>query len=188
MKRALAAALLVVALTGCFPKAPFVATPELGRYEGMDGDFSVELPRGWMRLNDDDVLVITRDGPTLQRIAIRRGEAGQPLRGSKRVLTAAMEPFEVAELVAGEMSSAEGATGLKVVENAPATLSRRGGFKLVVSYKDVDGLRMRSVHYGLVTEKWVWELSYAAPARVYFDRDVAAFEKMVKTFQVADPR
>jgi hypothetical protein len=187
MSRA-AAALALLALAGCFPKVPFVPTPDAGRYEGMDGDYAVELPKGWMRVNDDDALRITRDGPSLQRIVIQRGDAKKPLRGSKRVLSPAMEPFEIAELVAGEMSSAEGVTGLKILENAPASVGRRPGFRLIISYKDADGLRMKSVHYGVVTEGWFWELAYAAPARVYFDRDLRTFEAMVRSFDLARTR
>jgi hypothetical protein len=175
--------LAVVALAGCLPRAPFVPTPDAGVFEGVDRAYTVELPRGWMRVNNYQTLAITREGPTLQSIVIARREMSKPLRGSKRVLSASMEPYEMAELLAGEMTSGESATGVKILENVPATVGGRRGFKLVVSYKDKDGLRMKSAQYGVASEKWLWAVAYTAPARRYFDRDLRVFEKMVSSLR-----
>ncbi len=95
-----------------------------------------------------------------------------------------MEPFEVAELLAGEISSSEGNTGVRILENAPADVGGARGFKLVVAYKDGDGLRMKSVLYGALTERWLWSLNYTAPARVYFEKDLPTFQRVVASFRL----
>jgi hypothetical protein len=183
-----AAVLALLAIAGCLPRGAFVPTPEQERFEGVDGAYTVELPRGWMRVNDDETVAITRDGPTLQNMVIARRELSKPLRGSKRVLSASMEPYELAELISGELASSEKATGVKILENAPADVGGARGFKLVVAYKDADGLRMKSVQYGAATGEWLWAVAYSAPSRLYFDRDLRTFEKMVASFRFAKER
>jgi hypothetical protein len=182
-------ALLAAALAGaagCVPGPPFLYLDEAATaFEGVDRAYQVTLPRGWMRLNDDERLLVTRDGPTLQHIVLARRDARKPLERSKRTLQPGMEPFEVAELLAGELSSSERVTGVKVLETAPARVGGLPGFKLVVTYKDADGLRMRSVYYGALRGDWLWSLAYTAPARHYFERDLPTFQKVVASLRFA---
>jgi hypothetical protein len=183
--RAAVLAAVLLATSGCLPKAPFVPTPESGVFEDPDdGAFTVALPSGWMRANDDEAVFITREGPTLQHIVIMRDEIDEPLKGSKRKLSRDMETYEIAELIAGEISSSEGVTGVKILDNAPAQLGGVPGFRLLVAYKDADGLKMKSLYYGAVTEKSLWSVQYTAPARVYYDRDVATFQRVVASFKL----
>jgi hypothetical protein len=182
--RAAVLALALLGATACLPQPAFVAVPESGLFDGPDKAFTVALPKGWMRANDDETVFVTRDGPTLQHIVIGRDDIDEPLKGSKRKLSASMEPYEIAELLAGEISSAEGVSGIKILENAPAQLGGVSGFRLLVTYKDADGLRMKSLYYGAVTKKSLWSVQYTAPARVYYDRDVATFQRMVASFKL----
>jgi hypothetical protein len=177
---ALAAAALVA---GCMPSAPWVQAER--DFQSSDDQFRIQLPDGWMRVNVDETLLITRDGLDLQRIQVARHELGKPLKNSKRAPRAGMEPAEIADLLSGEFSSGEGITGVKVLESSPASLSGARGFKLVVAFKDQDGLRRRAVIYGLVGQKALWLAAYQAPQRHYFDQDLATFEKAVKTLRLA---
>jgi hypothetical protein len=55
----------------------------------------------------------------------------------------------------------------------------------VIAYKDRDGLRMKSVVYGALVGQWLYEVTYSAPQRHYFARDLAAFEQARSTFKFA---
>ena len=44
--------------------------PTAGLYSSPAENFAVELPGGWMRLNSDEDLLITRDGVLLQHVSI----------------------------------------------------------------------------------------------------------------------
>ena len=177
---AIAAAAL---LAGCMPRASWVQAER--DFQSSDDQYRIQLPGGWMRVNVDETLLITRDGLDLQRIQVARHELGKPLKNSKRAPRAGMEPSEISDLLSGELSSGEGITGVKVVESSPATLSGARGFKLVIAFKDRDGLKRRAVVYGLTGQKALWIAAYQAPQRQYFDQDVATFEKAVKTFRLA---
>ena len=184
MKRT-AAALALAAALGCIPRATFVPTES--PYENREGEFTVDLPEGWMRVNSDQAVVVTRDGLALQRIFIGRHELGKPLKNSKRTIAAGMDPHEIAEALTGEFSSNEGLTGVQIQENSPAKVSGARGLKIVFAYKDSDGLRMRSVFYGVLAKSGLWYVGYAAPARHYFSADLATFEKVVRSFKLAAP-
>ena len=177
---AIAAAAL---LAGCMPRASWVQAER--DFQSSDDQYRIQLPEGWMRVNVDETLLITRDGLNLQRIQVTRHELGKPLKNSKRAPRAGMEPSELADMLAGELISGEGVTGVKVVESSPASLSGARGFKLVITFKDEDGLKRRAVVYGLTGQKALWIAAYQAPQRHYFDQDVATFEKAVRTLRLA---
>lgn len=182
MKRIAAVAVLALA-SGCFPRATWVEAER--DYQSPDDLYRIQLPDKWMRVNVDEALVVTRDGLNLQRIQLVRRELGKPLPNSKRAPRAGMDPAELSELLSGELSSSEGVSGVKVLESSPATLSGAHGFKLVVAYKDEDGLKRKAVIYGLLGKKALWTAAYQAPQRHYFDLDIATFEKAVRTLRFA---
>ena len=182
MKHAAAVAFAAFAM-GCIPRAAWVQAER--DFQSPDDQFRVQLPDGWMRVNVDEALLVTRDGLDLQRIHVVGRELDKPLPNSKRVPHKGMDPAEIADLLAGELSSSQGVTGVRVVESSPATLSGAAGFKLVVVYKDRDGLRRKAVIYGILGRKALWTAAYQAPQRHYFDLDLAAFEKAVRTLRFA---
>jgi hypothetical protein len=147
--------------------------------------YTVELPRGWVRLGEGDAVVASREGLFLQRIDVFQQAVGKPLGGTRKAVSATMLPQELSELVQDALASSQGIQGFTVVENAPAVLSGQPGFKLVVIYKDMDGLPMRSVLYGALFGQFLFELSYSAPERHYFDRDLPTFEQVLSTFRFA---
>lgn len=177
---AIAAAAL---LAGCMPSAPWVQAER--DFQSSDDQYRIQLPTGWMRVNVDETLLITRDGLNLQRIQVARHELGKPLKNSKRAPRAGMEPSEISDLLSGELSSGEGISGVRVLESSPASLSGARGFKLVIAFKDRDGLRRKAVVYGTLGQKALWIAAYQAPQRHYFEQDLVTFEAAVKTLRLA---
>src|SRR3989442_8019815 len=113
-------------------------------------NFLLELPRGWMRANQEADVVATRDGPLLQMIVVERLLVGKPLRHTKKTLAAAMMPQEAAEVIADDLVSSPALKGLQIVENAPASVGGAQGFRILASFKDQDGLKYRKVVYGVL--------------------------------------
>jgi hypothetical protein len=186
MTRAILAGAALLFAAGCMPNLPYFGVPEKP-WHGPWRDYAVQLPKGWMRANVKDRLLVTRDGLALQRVVIDRYDRKKPLPASKRMLDGKLETFELSELLAGEFSSREGITGFTVLESSPATVSGRPALKLVVAYKDADGLRMKSIFYGVPAERWLWFAVYSAPARHYFDLDAKRFEELVATWVLKKP-
>jgi hypothetical protein len=178
-----ALALSLAWLAGGCVTAPWVPAEPVYRNDAHR--YTVELPEGWVRFTqsrDRDVL-LTKDGPRLQHVFIERVPVDHPLSHTKKRLARGMIPQEAAEVILDNIGSNEGLTAFEVRENRPARLGGAPGFRAVVTYRTKDGLRMRSIVYGALVGDALYIVKYAAPQRYYFDRDVAAFEKVAQSFK-----
>jgi len=162
--------------------------PAGGAYTPSSSRYTLQLPAGWKRLNGQDWLLTSREGPFLQSLTVRVLEAGKPLgNNTKKMLARGMLPQEAAEVIQDAIASSPGMQGMKLLENAPAELDGRPGFKLVFGYKDEDGLKMKAVVYGVLVGDSLYQLTYRGPERYYFERDLATFEQVRATFRIAPP-
>jgi len=158
--------------------------PARGSFTPSSGAYTIELPEGWMRLADSETMLASRDGIFLQRIDARTRKIEEPLGSTRKKLNPAMPPREVADAVRDAIGSSASVQEMKVLENIPAELDGRPGFKLVFAYTDRDGLKMKSVVYGALAGDSLYELSYRAPGRHYFDRDLETFEQVRSSFRI----
>jgi len=180
MKRAFI--ILLFLMVGCAPKAPWVQVGGLHNMESQD--FSVELPQGWMRVNQGDYLFITRDGFLLQYIRVIRLDIEQPLRYTKKKFSKSMLPQEVAEVILDNISSDQNVLDFNLLENIPVKISGISGFRAVYTYKNKDGLKIKGIYCGFITDKWFYGIHYSAAHRYYFDKDVKTFEKVLESFKL----
>ena len=171
--------ILLILIAGC---APWVKIG--GLYTSKPHNFSVELPDGWMRFNTPDRLYITRDGVLLQNILIERLHIEKSLKHTKKKFAKGMLPQEVADLVLDNISSDPTVLNFKVIENIPARISGSPGFKVVFTYKNKDGLRLKSMLYGLIVDEYFYGIRYTAACRYYFDKDLKTFEKVLGSFKL----
>ncbi len=69
--------------------------------------------------------------------------------------------------------------GLEVTENRPALVGGRPG----VEFHTKDRLAVRQKFYSTIVGARLFVLSYSAPARFFFDRDLAEFEAAARSFR-----
>lgn len=154
--------------------------PVGGRYDSgnwFGPRISMPLPPEWMKRNFvEDGLVATRDGFNLQTIAIGRVDPGKPLPHTKKKVAKGMRPEELAEVLLDDLRASGGANGLRVLDTRPLTIGGRPGFRTTVAFRDDWGLRMKAVICGTVVEDRGFRITYLAPARHYFERDLATFD------------
>ena len=179
-KAAVALVLLVWALSGC---APWVMVE--GPYRMDSQGFEVNLPAEWRRATFvQDTLILTRDGASLQLIRIERVGIGNELTHSKKKFDKRMSPQDVAEVELEEVRSIPRVRNFELVENVPLQVAGFPGFKLVYSFRAVNGLRLKRVHYGVLVRDWVYRIQYQAPARYYFEKDLVTFERVRESFRL----
>jgi hypothetical protein len=180
-------ALALFVLAACVPPRPAWIPAERPFVVAAAG-FEVSPPPGWMRGNfaDAQVLVATRDGLPLQRIAVAATEVGKPIGkgAAKRPVQAGMSPQELAELVIDDLQATNDVTDVRVVENAPATLSGRSAFRVLVSYRNARGLPMGAAVYGLLEAGRFYRIVYIAPKRHYFQLDLPTVEDVARSFRL----
>ncbi len=164
--------------------------PATSPYVAATSGFEISLPAGWMRRNltAGDRLLVTRDGYALQRVYVAASELGKPLGlgKGKRVMAAAFTPAEAAEVMIDDLSSEGVWNEVRVLENRPATIAGRPGFRIVAAFRDGDGLPTRVAAYGVAAGKRFYSLVYVAPERHYFAADLGAFDEMAASFRLRE--
>ena len=177
-------ALLFAGAAGCVPPPARVDVPLT---EALDKAYTVDLPVGWIRhFAQDKTLLASRDGFTLQTIGITHLPAAQAFPKTKKSVTEGVLPSELAELQIAEMKAeTQQMAALVVIENEPAVLDGRDGFRVRVSYHTARGLEVHRVTYGVPDKSGYYRIEYVAPKLYYFDATFADFEKVVSSMRIA---
>ena len=94
LRRSLATCLVLASLAAC---TPWTRVDQGSRTETRRDDFSLDLPVGWVKRtangNGNDFFV-TRDGPALNYIVVKRESHDRKLPGTKRSTRAGMLPHD----------------------------------------------------------------------------------------------
>lgn len=154
--------------------------------------FSLTVPSGWNFTTKavggpHTDLLATKDGVFLQRLVVEHHLLKDPLPNSKRTLTAQMSPFEIAEAVIDDLRTSRALQHFEVNENTPATVGGQPGFKLLLQFQNSDNLRLAEIRYGSLIGDRLYVLRFTAPARHYFERDLATIEEAARSFRLKAP-
>jgi PsbP len=182
--RLVAIAVLCTALAGCVPAPVRVDTP---RTEAPDKSYTVDLPTGWIKQQTmDGNLIVSRDGYLLETVAVVRRPLKQAFERTKKDAADTMLPSELAELEIAEIKARDELTeALTVLENEPALISGKEGFRVRVSYRNQRGLEFHEEVYGAVDKSKLYLLVYRAPRLYYFPKHYPDFQKTVESFRIA---
>jgi hypothetical protein len=188
MKRFLSTMFLILLAAGCasVPPKP-VWVPAEATFNMEKGNYAVELPTGWMRLNTEDGVRITRDGFTLQTIGVDRYRVGESLKQTKKKFEKGMLPQEVSAVLVDDLTLIEGVASSDVIENVPVLFAGIEGFRVVLRLRFKNGEERKYALYGGMSGDWVFEIFYTAPPRHYFGRDLETFEGVVRSFRLLKP-
>ena len=120
----------------------------------------------------------------MQNIRIERVAVGDELTHTKKKFAKRMLPQDVADVEVDEVRSDQGVRNVEFLENVPLQVAGFPGFKLVYTFRAGNGLRLKRAHYGVLVRDWVYRVQYQAPARHYFEKDLATFERVRESFKV----
>ena len=154
-----------------------------GPYKFSSYRFQCVIPNDWMQ-DYDYIFIITRDGLSLQKITVERIKINDKLSGTKKTLKKNMSAMEQAETIIDNNKSNTSIFNYTVISNKPAIVSGDNGFRLMTEYRTTDDVRYRNVSYGFMKGDLFYIISYNAPIRYYFDKDINTFEEFVKSFSL----
>jgi hypothetical protein len=195
---------VVLLATACAP-----ITAVSGKLALEDHGIEIDIPAGWNRIEligrnelvmagfpfeailvdqNTEAVLLTRDGLLLQAIRIERVPVDNELLHSKRKLAAGMPAHDVAELEVDDLRSNPQALNFELVENQPAIVAGRPGFRLVYRWKTKQGLALQAIHYGLFDGKVLYRIVYQAARRHYFQRDAPVFERVRESLRLIGTR
>ena len=178
MKKLPALLISLLLITGCASMAQERSLKNLP-----DKDFLVEIPDGWWKPKHIDKYLITKDGVFLQYVLIQQRPMDRPYRNTKKKLNKGMLPQEVAGVIIDEIASDRRIFNFNVIENSPAIIDGRQGFKILFTYQDKKGSTFKTLYYGFISGGWFYNLRYNAVIRYYFEKDIAAFEQILSSFK-----
>lgn len=180
MKRSLLIGVIIVIVAGC---VPWIRTG--GPYSAPAQNVTVELPDGWMRLNSEDYLLITRDGLMLEYILIERIYVEQNLRNTKKKFRRGMLPQELAGVILDNIDSDQDNLKMKVISNIPQKICGHSGFKSIFTFNNKDGLKYKSIYYGFMSGDYFYGIRYNASQRHYFARELETFKRVVDSLKLS---
>ena len=179
MKKIPALLISLFLITGCASVAQERSLKKLP-----DNDFSVEIPEGWWKPKHIDKYLITKDGVFLQYVLIQQRPIDRPYRNTKKKLNKGMLPQEAAGVIIDEIASDRRIFNFYLIENAPAIIDGREGFKILFTFKDKKGSSFKTLYYGFISGDSFYNLRYNAAMRHYFEKDITDFEQILSSFKV----
>ena len=148
--------------------------------------FTIEAPVGWVHASAiRSHIIITRDGPSLQRIMINRYTHKAAFAKIGVVISENTMVTELAEYYVAAYKEGSYGREVNVLENMPAEIDGNDGFRLHMEYTGDRGLMFDSVVYGFADERWFYHILYQAPRLYYFEKYLPDFEKVVQSFALA---
>ncbi|MFO1428322.1 MAG: hypothetical protein U1F11_15400 [Steroidobacteraceae bacterium] len=193
-RHVLAAALVALAFCSTFAAAPARAGWKLAAegtpFKHAASGYSVQFPPGWRydKLWFSDESGATRDGPFLQSIFVDFRAHKNAFKAIKKSSTADELPQDLAQDLIGDMTKERSLENVTILSNVPQVLADRPGFRVTFEYKMTitrGAVRYREIIVGATGPKGLYLIGYRAPVIYYYDRDVAAFETALATFQIA---
>jgi hypothetical protein len=146
--------------------------------------WSLMPPDGWMRLTTQTYEMLSRDGPYLQYIFIQEQSLQQELRNSRQKITPAMLPHEAAAVIVDTLKSDRRIRNFHLLKNSPAMLGGKMGFRLIYTYTDDQGVKIKCDYYGVILQKTFFNIRYTAAHRHYFDKDIDLFQQTLASLRL----
>jgi hypothetical protein len=175
--------LILLLLSGC--AATWVKVDDTGQdYRGEH--YNVTLPTGWLRLESNNILILSRDGILLQIISVQYRPHENAFEKIEKDSSANMLPSELAQLTIAELKATQedGLPSLEILRNAPVEIAGHTGFDIHLRYKTKAGLRMDTEMRGVVDESGFYLIKYSAPTLHYFERDRQAYVTLAESLQL----
>lgn len=186
-------------ISGCAPP-PYWTYTDKANHVAKSKSFQMTVPKGWERttrpdryeyLNLDgknvpillESMTVTRDGTGIQAITVTRHYPDTAFPTIKKKSRSNMLPVDLADLFVSELRKRSGLEQLKVLDNKPTMVDGKQAFRLLMQFKNDDGLRIRIASYGFVDKTGFYTISYRAPYLYYYKRDYRAFKKLVASFK-----
>jgi hypothetical protein len=174
--------LVTLTLSGCAGQWIRVQDQEV--VQQGDG-YELKLPADWVKIQLGDTLVVTRDGPSLQKITVRAVPQAKAFPHLDKPASGKQLPSELADLFLADLrkEDQDQLPSLKVVSNEPASISGHDGFRVQAEYRTADGVRYDLIGYGFVAGERYYSIAFNAPTLYYFERDKGQFQQALASFK-----
>ncbi len=155
-----------------------------GIYQPASYSFTIQIPAGWRKIDNNRYLFVTKESPFLQYVMVQNRPISRSFRNTEKKLKTDMLPEEAAQIIVDEIASDQNILNFAVLDNIPAAIQGHDGFKILFTYNDQKGSKFKTLYYGFIKEDTFFNLRFTAADQVYFQRDIETFKRMLNSFQV----
>ncbi len=146
--------------------------------------FTIDIPEGWRKIDNNRYLFVTKENPFLQYILVQNRPIGRSFRNTKKKIQMGMLPEEAAQIIVDELVSDQNLANLRILANTPATIQGYEGFQILYTYNDSEGRTYKTLYYGFIKEDTFFNLRFNAADQIYFQRDINDFRRVLNSLQV----
>ncbi len=146
--------------------------------------FTIDIPEGWRKIDNNRYLFVTKENPFLQYIMVQNRPISRSFQNTKKKIQKEMLPEEAAQIIIDELISDQNLMSLRILNNTPAAIKGHEGFKILYTYKDSEGQVYKTLYYGFIKEDTFFNLRFTAADRIYFQRDIGDFRNILNTFRI----
>lgn len=142
-----------------------------------------EPPPRWMIINDGSTALLSKHGPSLEKILIIRHRITDSLEIIKLKLYPEMLPHELGEVLLSRIIAAPQVTNVCLLKEEVTEVDSRQAVKLTVGYR-INAIEFSEIIYAFIDRFFFYELRYCAARRYYYEENLNAFETLVKSFRL----
>ena len=146
--------------------------------------FTIDIPAGWRKIDNNRYLLVTKESPFLQYILVQNRPIGRSFHNTRKKLQKDMLPEEAAQIIVDELISDQNLVNLRILNNTPASIKGYQGFKILYTYSDSQGITYKTLYYGFVKEDTFFNLRFTAADQIYFQRDIDEFRGILNSFKI----
>jgi hypothetical protein len=157
-----------------------------------NGVFAVQPPQGWLYDTSRSTITATRDGVSLDSIAVEIVPHKKAFKDAKKTSTPTTPPEDLAESYIADLQAGQGALhDVVVISTDPAELAGKPAFRVVLKFRapeSAGGAEIEMCTVGTALADGVMLAIFRAPAIHFFDAHVAEFDAAVKTIELLPPK
>jgi len=146
--------------------------------------YGIDPPQGWRKVDVSGVYMVTREGAFSQYILVQRRHVDKPFQHTGKRFTRNMFPEEAASVILDDIRRDAHILNFQLMESCPAKVNQYDGFRMVFTYREQDGLRIKTIFYGLLQGDWFYSLRYSAAEDKCSDEDMEVFKRVLNSFKI----
>ena len=180
-----ACAIVLVTIAACVPQ--WARVSDANAAAQTESGYVATLPAGWVRLSNPlakNESLASRDGVRVQWLVVGSRKAAEAFPRIQKQAQKNALPTELADLEIAEQIALMKPLVIKVAGSTAVTVAGQRGFRLLTEYKTETGLTMRRLTVAWLSGDYYSFARFEAPALHYFQRDLPAFEQVLKSIQL----
>jgi len=161
------------------------ATDQTGGSSGSSSHtFTITYPEKWIKLDTKEYFMFTKDGPFKQYIMVRQRHVDKPYKHTDKLIRRGMSPQQAAEVILDAFTSDPSVPDFNLIENAPVTVNRYNGFRIVCTYGTPKGYQFKVIYYGFLVGEWLYGMRYNTAEGYYSEKDVETLRGVLNSFKI----